>query len=356
MEDPFWEVSLRLMEEIHKKKSASIKKKKKKSSFWLENCKLEELKELCRAAKLKVSGTKPELVTRICEADREKIPEDFIYNTLGYLKNQCREKGLIVSGKVWELVVRLLQDKHGTGQPKRTAGTFDEETGVFQPKKRAKSMKLPNVEKISERAYKKAYPGEKVTDKWGKYTSREHCLRCLQLATNIIDKEVFEKELFQRSHEDIAWKVIFEVLRFVTWDDKEKQKEYYARQNVRPGGMIMIAPEFKPSGMGVACDYIKIDVLPRLMKAIGFTSSDTKLEELAGKLLRAFHREIGAYSIKDKNFSKGLIEKNILPNPNQAQAKTDVSASAHKVAENENSLPIAKSELVSEMHNPVAKA
>ena len=63
------------------------------------------------------------------------------------LKQMCKEKGLQVSGKRYELVLRLLQNESGCGgEPKRVAV---DEGG--QPKKRAKSMKLPNIEKIEER-------------------------------------------------------------------------------------------------------------------------------------------------------------------------------------------------------------
>ncbi len=40
----------------------------------------------------------------------------------------CREKNLIVSGKRYDLVLRLIQNETGVGgAPKRAAGTVDEE-------------------------------------------------------------------------------------------------------------------------------------------------------------------------------------------------------------------------------------
>ena len=153
-----------------------------------EKLKGDELKALCRAAKLPVSGTNAELCERLCQGELsapytyEYAPEKFSRarfeyemvggywsggeydkgpapppaqqgskRSIGYsnenLKQMCKEKGLQVSGKRYELVLRLLQNESGFGgAPKRVAV---DEGG--QPKKRAKSMKLPNIEKIEER-------------------------------------------------------------------------------------------------------------------------------------------------------------------------------------------------------------
>jgi hypothetical protein len=177
-----------------KKKAA--KKATKTYNNWFEKLKGDELKALCRAAKLPVSGTNAELCDRLCLGELsapytyEYAPEKFsrarfeyeFGSTGGYwsgdennrgpapkpaqqgskrstghsndnLKQLCREKGLQVSGKRYELVLRLLQAESGVGgAPKRVA---TDESG--QPKKRAKSMKLPNVEKIEERVSKSSF-------------------------------------------------------------------------------------------------------------------------------------------------------------------------------------------------------
>jgi len=170
--------------------------------------------------------TKAQLCARLCESpvtnvyEFEYAPTRFSYKMMddymnhtetsftgakrpngiaqNYLKQKCRDKGLVVSGKRFDLILRLLQDACGTGQPKRAANSeYDETTGTFQPKKRAKSMTLPDAEKIRERAYKKAFPPDSVTLKWPNWTSKQHCSRCIALPNDIIEKEIFEKLLFE---------------------------------------------------------------------------------------------------------------------------------------------------------------
>ena len=101
-------------------KKKSKKKKKAPVSCWWERCTMEELKQLLRAAKLAVSGTKGQLVERLCQGEyTSKYSPEYTVR-LDTLKEQCREKGLQVSGKRFELVLRLLQNETGAGgEPKR---------------------------------------------------------------------------------------------------------------------------------------------------------------------------------------------------------------------------------------------
>lgn len=168
-----------LMHGFGQKKKKAQKKPKKTYNNWFEKCNNEELKALCRASEFPVSGTKAALCERLCIGELsspyayEYAPEKLSrarleYEMGGYgsdgvnysncpalrpaqqgskrssaysnddLKTMCREKGLIVSGKRYDLVLRLIQAKSGVGgAPKRVA---TDENG--QPKKRAKSMKL----------------------------------------------------------------------------------------------------------------------------------------------------------------------------------------------------------------------
>ena len=308
------------------------KTKKHKYNNWFEKLTLTELKSLCRASKLAVSGTKDELCIRLCNGDLsgdyayEYAPERFSrarfeaempgygscdelygssrnYNaaslppaqqgckrdtayTNQQLKDLCRDKGLIVSGKRYDLVLRLLQNKSGVGgAPKRAAGTIDEETGVFQPKKRAKSMKPPNVEKLQERIFKKCFPSQEVKHKWSNNKYKYHPSECMTYMSNIIDKEIFEKELFERGEEKCAWELINVILNIITVGNEARRKEWAAEHSGRGIFMMIGGTEFE---LNRCSDNLKYTFLPQLANAMKATSMKSLVAELSGKLLWAF--------------------------------------------------------------------
>lgn len=78
------------------------------------------------------------------------------------------------------------------GSPKRVA--TDESSN---PKKRAKSMTLPNVEKVEERVFKKLFPADEVTCKWSNNKHKYHGQDCITWSIKFLYKEVFDKELFE---------------------------------------------------------------------------------------------------------------------------------------------------------------
>ena len=330
------------------KKKAPKNKQKKTYKNWWEKLKGDELKSLCRAANLPVSGTNATLCDRLCQGELsapysyEYAPERFSMARFDYefgsmrgygsdpdehcghcapppaqqgskrssgysnddLKKMCKEKGLQVSGKRFDLVLRLLQNESGVGgAPKRVA--TDE---IGNPKKRAKSMKLPNVEKIEERVYKKFFPPDEVTLKWSNNKHKYHGKDCINWSTNLLDKEVFDKELFERGEERAAWGVINAVLYRLTEGDKERRDEYYAEQTSR-GGMI-----FALGGTYVEfnrCHWdIKQDFLPRIIKGIEATSSKDVVDELSGDLLYGFHRQLRGYMSEESvaSFTDALNE------------------------------------------------
>jgi hypothetical protein len=278
-------------------------KKKKKQQHWSGANTVDELKELCRAAKLNVSGTKVQLQERLKTCSAWTEYSGFLED----LKRKCREKGLIVSGKRQQLILRLLQDENGTGQPKRSAGTINDD-GNFQPKKRAKSMKLPEVDMLTERAYKKAHPPDSVTNKWGNWTYKQHYSRCVQFTNETIDREVFQKLLFERGEEEVAWQVIFAVLQFIIYEYEAQLNECRAKIARMPKGSMVMAPTpFKPTGKGYAETDVQFKLFPKLIEAMKATSSRQKLFELgASKLLRDLESELRIF--KDEKFSAALNE------------------------------------------------
>lgn len=137
------------------------------------------------------------------------------------LKSMCRDKGLVVGGKRFDLVLRLLQSETSaqTGvEPKKAQGTFNE-NGTFRPKPRAKSMKLPDPSKLGERMRKKVNPPHSQVMKWSNQRYKNHALECISLCNALLEKEVIEKELFSRGEEELVWQVVTELIRFWIYHD-----------------------------------------------------------------------------------------------------------------------------------------
>ena len=131
-----------------------------------------------------------------------------------------------------------------------------------------------------------------MTNKWSNNKHKYHGQDCITWTVKLLDKEVFEKELFERGEEKAAWGVLNAVLYRLTEGNKERRDEYYEKQKgckfvVMLGGTHV---EF------VRCDWeMERDFLPRLIKAIESTSSKEVVDELAGDLLHGFHRQLLQY-------------------------------------------------------------
>ena len=330
------------------KKAKKEAKNKKSYNNWFEKLNTIELKSLCRASKLPVSGTKDELCIRLCNGELsrdyayEYAPERFSRARFeaempGYgscdefnnnnaaaslppaqqgskrntaysnqqLKDMCRNKGLVVTGKRYDLVLRLLQNESGVGgSPKRAAGSINETTGVFQPKKRAKSMKPPNVDKLQERIFKKCFPSAEVKNKWSNNKYKYHYSDCMVYMSNIIEKEIFEKELFERDEEKCAWELLNVMLHIITVGNEARRKEWVAEQSGKSGLLFSMigGTDFE---LNRCSDNLRGTFLPQLVKAMKATSNKSVVAELGGKFLWAFQsRKLGnlfdEYDIDDR--------------------------------------------------------
>jgi len=210
------------------------------------------------------------------------------------------------------------------GDHKRTAGEMHEESNIQTPKKRAKSMKLPNVESIKERVYKKFFPPDKVKMKWGNNKYKYYPTELIQYCCELIDKEVFGKELFQRGEEKISWEVINVMLYRFTVGNIEKRQEWAAQH--RGHGMFMMIGgtqiEFGRCGWELRCD-----LLPKLVQAMKMTSSKEWLGEISGKFLWDFHGRLMDYSLENDTWrtedGKSGSFKEIL-NEFVPRSKTDI--------------------------------
>ncbi|OEU10963.1 hypothetical protein FRACYDRAFT_246064 [Fragilariopsis cylindrus CCMP1102] len=129
-------------------------KKKQKKENWFEELDAGQCKELCKAVKVKCSGTKKDIIERLL--DQEFLVQ-YAINFKGYmvkidaLKDECRKRMLQVSGNKFELVLRIVQHEHGTGGDtlKRAATSIvvDETSGIetHVAKKRKPSKPSPST-------------------------------------------------------------------------------------------------------------------------------------------------------------------------------------------------------------------
>lgn len=110
------------------KKKTKKKKKKKEPSSWFESCNATQLKALCKAANQPVSGSKAALVERLIDLNYTR---KLGLSSIATLKHQLKENLLVQSGAKYELVLRLLHARFGSGTAKRAATetAVDEETG-----------------------------------------------------------------------------------------------------------------------------------------------------------------------------------------------------------------------------------
>ena len=212
---------------------------------WFERLSNDELKSLCRSAKLLVSGTKAELVARLLEdqstarfgveskasvfrRDGEYIPGTD-GETLESLKDQCKNAGLGSTGSKFKLVERLVQHAHGTGAPKRAANVmlnpdgstaYDENGKAVVKKRKVGKPTKPNLDKIKERMRAAIFVDKR---KWSDAKYKAHASVVCETGDKIITAEVEKKTCFLDERDPIAYKVCVEVIRAIdqSWDGYE---------------------------------------------------------------------------------------------------------------------------------------
>lgn len=199
---------------FHMPRKAKKPKKVPKDS-WFERLTNDELKSLCKSAKLRLSGTKPELVARLQENEGtarfgvESKPsrwsytnEDFNPGTVGVtldeLKSECKDAGISSTGTKFKLVERLVQHANGTGAPKRAANvmlnpdgsTAYDENGNAVVKKRKPSTVRPDVNKVEVRMNSKIFVDK---SKWSNMKWKQHTSAVCEAGEKIIIAEVVNK-------------------------------------------------------------------------------------------------------------------------------------------------------------------
>ena len=200
------------LEHRHQRGRNAAKKKKKKKSHdnWFESCKVEQLKELCKASKLHVSGTKQQLCQRLMTSTPETDNDDNDDNETasasmysGYkqyhLKEILKEKLLVQSGTKYEQILRLLRFEFGTGPTgtvKRAATETitDETTGKEIQVAKKRKISIPTPKQMHSRVSKKM---NAVTQKkyQSHYGSKDHSPDVYNLMRTLIKENCIDNKL-----------------------------------------------------------------------------------------------------------------------------------------------------------------
>jgi len=229
-----------------KPKKAKKPKKVPKDS-WFERLTNDELKSLCKSAKLRLSGTKPELVARLQENEgtarfgveskpaRLCLHGDFTDEidgvTLDGLKSECKDAGISSTGTKFKLVERLVQHANGTGAPKRAANvmlnpdgsTAYDENGNAVVKKRKPSTVRPDLVKVADRIDRKIFVDK---SRWSDYKYKAHASDVCEAGEKIITAEV-ENKPHLKLRDSIAYDVCTTVLAAIdtAWKSYELSGE-----------------------------------------------------------------------------------------------------------------------------------
>lgn len=196
----------------------SKKSKKKPKDNWFERLKADELKQICRAAKLPIKGTKKDIIARLLENDdtSEYAAEGkWIGTTVESLKAKCKERDLVQSGTKLTLVVRIVEHDHNSNPAadstmlpaakKRPAPSEDGDgdgadvDGIATTKKKRKrAPPRPKPEKIYVKVQKKveSVRQKKYQSHWG---SKTHATDVYSyIAHTIFDEEIENKGFVEK--------------------------------------------------------------------------------------------------------------------------------------------------------------
>jgi len=232
-----------------KKRGSKKKYRKIPKENWFARLSVDDSKKLCRAAKMPVSGAKKTLIGRLLDSDTtcrygaEARAASFSYNSFSMgkdgvsvdgLKEELKKRGLVQSGSKFELVLRLLQHEHGTGDaaaaaaatPKLAAAVetnedgspvLDGATGLPVLKKRKPNTAMPNLDKLRERVEKKVFAPDR--SKWSDAKYKDHCGDVMRCAAGVVEKQALGKG-FAAARDPVAVDVCAAVLEPVLegWD------------------------------------------------------------------------------------------------------------------------------------------
>mmetsp|Transcript_15043 Transcript_15043/g.16677 ORF Transcript_15043/g.16677 Transcript_15043/m.16677 type:complete len:355 (+) Transcript_15043:120-1184(+) len=322
------------------------RQKKNTRTIWFDTLELKQMKALCRASKLLVSGKKAELCQRLIKGElsalytyecssKEDDDERFVIIDRNFtrveeddesceeicdgftiekkkkrlaaisnetLRTKCNDKGLNVSGNRYNLVLRLIQNVSGiyeTENKKRCCIDGDQ-----KEKKKQRLMKLPNVDSIGERVNRKLFPTEKLKrTNWS--TSFQHTPSdCIRFVNKIIQTEVFDKNLFERGEEKLAWDVLNMLLYRITYGNVERRRRVLKKKKKKQNIVDLLSET--ELDLGQCRSELKSMLFPSLIRAMERTS-DKEILRKGGILLWHFEeRYLTKYEANDPIFTEAL--------------------------------------------------
>mmetsp|Transcript_86705 Transcript_86705/g.167939 ORF Transcript_86705/g.167939 Transcript_86705/m.167939 type:complete len:400 (-) Transcript_86705:66-1265(-) len=257
---------------------------------WFERLNQSQLKELLEAALLKKTGNKKEQIGRLLESETTASYGSeskrggfggfsFVIGADGMtvedLKRECGEKLLTKGGTKFELVLRLVRHKSGSGGPQKRAACEEGPDGELVAKKRKPNTAKANLPALSRRIEGKIFCN---TDKWSNHKHKQHFTAVVDCANTILEKEAFGKG-FVAQADPFALEVAAAVLAPL--------RESYQSAN----------------GIGY-CD-MEVESLARSLKQLGLAmprdgdggESDALLDEVRGHV-EALHSGLSAYGIE----------------------------------------------------------
>jgi hypothetical protein len=169
--------------------------KKKKPDSYFETLTLSQLKDLCKASKLAVSGTKADLVTRLMN---NKKTRELGHDTAAWeLKRECQERLLVVGGNKYDLMLRILHHDYETETVKRAATeTIVDDDGQDKEvlKKRAKIILKPArlYEKVKNKMH--AVKQKRYQTKYG---SKNHSPAVCMLLEQLINEHCIDSKMVE---------------------------------------------------------------------------------------------------------------------------------------------------------------
>lgn len=184
-----------------RRRQTKKKKAKAKKENWYERLTVDELKQICRAATLPVTGTKKVIIGRLIgnESTNDYAWEGrYVGTTMDTLKQRCKDRNLVQSGTKLSLVLRIVQHDHKSAPEATAAATkrpAPPASADGPPKKKRKPAK-PNLDKIHERVLKKI---ESCRQKkyQSHYGSKCHAPDLYSFIASTIRKECIDKKYIE---------------------------------------------------------------------------------------------------------------------------------------------------------------
>lgn len=180
--------------ETHKSKREEVKLEtgdliieKIRVANWYNRLSGQELKSLCRAARLPVSGRKSELVKRLVDDETSSI---LASESVRWLESACRENLLRRTGRKYDLILRLLRHTKKSGKVKNQK---TESVHLLTVKRRKEAMEPQSVYIKVEKQIQEIHTNRKYHS--SKFGQTLHCSDTYKLMNDLLKMNCIETNL-----------------------------------------------------------------------------------------------------------------------------------------------------------------